>query len=40
MQQLNDYLGLTSKSDCMWFYGFFSASTILFLIDMFIAYIL
>ncbi|MHB0800696.1 DUF3961 domain-containing protein [Bacillus thuringiensis] len=37
MQRLNNYFGLTCKSDYIWFYGFFIASTILFLIDMIIA---
>ncbi|ABA46374.1 MULTISPECIES: DUF3961 domain-containing protein [Bacillus] len=39
MNRVNDYFGLESKSDCIWFYGFFSISTILFLIDMIIALI-
>ncbi|HFU6602211.1 DUF3961 domain-containing protein [Bacillus thuringiensis] len=39
MNRVNDYFGLESKSDCIWFYGFFSISTILFLIDLIIALI-
>ncbi|MGG5766580.1 DUF3961 domain-containing protein [Bacillus wiedmannii] len=37
MEKFNDYFGLESKSDCVWFYGFFIVSTTLFLIDMIIA---
>ncbi|MFB5556714.1 DUF3961 domain-containing protein [Bacillus cytotoxicus] len=39
MNRVNDYFGLESKSDCIWFYGFFSISTVLFLIDIIIAFI-
>ncbi|WP_142315397.1 DUF3961 domain-containing protein [Bacillus wiedmannii] len=39
MEILNDYFGLESKSDCVWFYGLFIVSTTLFLIDMIIAHI-
>ncbi|EOA3904492.1 DUF3961 domain-containing protein [Bacillus cytotoxicus] len=39
MNRVNDYFGLESKSDCIWVYGFFSISTVLFLIDIIIAFI-
>ncbi|MDZ5607922.1 DUF3961 domain-containing protein [Bacillus pseudomycoides] len=40
MKKINDYFGLSCKSDCIWFYGFYAVSTVLFLINMFIAHVL
>ncbi|MBE7096520.1 DUF3961 domain-containing protein [Bacillus cereus] len=39
MQRLNDYFGLESKSDLVWFYGFYTVSTILIVINMIIVLI-
>ncbi len=39
MQRLNDYFGLESKSDFVWFYGFHTVSAILIVINMIIVLI-
>ncbi|MEK4498002.1 DUF3961 domain-containing protein [Bacillus sp. FSL R12-0069] len=39
MQRLNDYFGLESKSDLVWFYGFYTVSTILIVINTIIVFI-
>ncbi|MFJ7554142.1 DUF3961 domain-containing protein [Bacillus thuringiensis] len=39
MQRLNDYFGLESKSDFVWFYGFYTVSAILIVINMIIVLI-
>lgn len=38
--KLNDFFGLESLADCIWYYGVFIIGSLLFLIDMFIAYVL
>ncbi|HHT7152363.1 MULTISPECIES: DUF3961 domain-containing protein [Bacillus cereus group] len=40
MKTLNNYFGLETKSDCIWFYGFYTVSAFLFLINMLIAHVL
>ncbi|HDR3892217.1 DUF3961 domain-containing protein [Bacillus sp. FSL K6-0273] len=39
MQRLNDYFGLESKSDFVWFYDFYTVSAILIVINMIIVLI-
>ncbi|WP_144489071.1 DUF3961 domain-containing protein [Bacillus thuringiensis] len=39
MEKFNDYFGLESKSDLVWFYGFYTVSTILIVINMIIVLI-
>ncbi|MED3089710.1 DUF3961 domain-containing protein [Bacillus toyonensis] len=39
MERLNDYFGLESKSDRVWFYGFYTVSTVLIAINMIIVLI-
>lgn len=38
--KLNDYFGLETLSDRVWYWGVFGVGGTLFLIDMFIAYAL
>ncbi|MGK9485093.1 DUF3961 domain-containing protein [Bacillus tropicus] len=40
MKTLNDYFGLDSRSDCIWFYGFYTVASVLLLINMLIAHVL
>ncbi|HDR8475258.1 TPA: DUF3961 domain-containing protein [Bacillus cereus] len=40
MKTLNNYFGLDKKSDCIWFYGFYTVASVLFLINMLIAHVL
>ncbi|CUB59391.1 hypothetical protein BN2127_JRS10_04911 [Bacillus subtilis] len=40
MKTLNEYFGLDTKSDCIWFYGFYTVASVLLLINMFIAHVL
>ncbi|MGH1257497.1 MULTISPECIES: DUF3961 domain-containing protein [Bacillus] len=39
MQRLNDYFGLESKSDLVWFYGFYTVSAMLIVINTIIVFI-
>ncbi|MDN4875954.1 DUF3961 domain-containing protein [Bacillus cereus] len=39
MEKFNDYFGLESKSDLVWFYGFYTVSAILIVINMIIVLI-
>ncbi|WP_260632210.1 hypothetical protein [Bacillus bingmayongensis] len=38
-ERLNDFFGLESLADYAWYYGTFIIGTLLFLIDLLIAYI-
>ncbi|WP_141532351.1 DUF3961 domain-containing protein [Bacillus cereus] len=38
--KLNDYFGLETLSDRVWYYGVFGVGGTLFLLDLFIAYVL
>ncbi|MGH0786788.1 DUF3961 domain-containing protein [Bacillus cereus] len=38
--KLNNYFGLTTDSDCTWFYGVFGVGGVLYTTNMFIAYVL
>ncbi|AYF06569.1 TPA: DUF3961 domain-containing protein [Bacillus cereus] len=40
MQKISDYFGLETKSDCIWFYGFYTVASVLFVINMLIAHVL
>ncbi|EOW9526590.1 DUF3961 domain-containing protein [Bacillus cytotoxicus] len=40
MQKLNEFFGLESRSDRIWYYGVFGVGGTLYAIDMFIAYVL
>ncbi|EOP02061.1 hypothetical protein ICS_05695 [Bacillus cereus BAG2O-3] len=40
MQKLNEYFGLETNADCIWFYGFYTVASALFLINMRIAHVL
>ncbi|WP_142345353.1 DUF3961 domain-containing protein [Bacillus cereus] len=40
MKTLNNYFGLDTKSDCIWFYGFYTVASVLFVINMLIAHVL
>ncbi|MEH7457708.1 DUF3961 domain-containing protein [Bacillus sp. JJ1127] len=40
MQKINKYFGLESRSDCVWFYGFYTVASVLFIINMLIAHVL
>ncbi|MED0996290.1 DUF3961 domain-containing protein [Bacillus mobilis] len=39
-EKLNDYFGLETLSDCIWYYGVFGVGGTLYAIDMVIAWIL
>jgi len=39
LDKFNDYFGLESKSDLVWFYGFYTISAILIVINMIIVLI-
>ncbi|ENJ6134247.1 MULTISPECIES: DUF3961 domain-containing protein [Bacillus] len=39
-EKMNEYFGLESLADCVWYYGVFIIGSLLFLIDMFIAFVL
>lgn len=40
LTKLNNYFGLYTTSDRLWYYGVFGVGSTLYAIDMFIAYIL
>ncbi|MDR4151029.1 DUF3961 domain-containing protein [Bacillus thuringiensis] len=40
MKTLNNYFGLETKSDCIWFYGFYTVASVLLLINTLIAHML